>query len=97
MEYSWSAQGRGFPGFGPATLARECVLQRVSGSRVRLGSTLAILHSYVVTGPTRREADDEVIRRSRLLVDTHGGATAQVGGIVQLLASGVLTQGRCRG
>ena len=39
-----------------------------------------------------REVDDEVIRRSRLFVDTHGGATAEVGDIVQLLASGVLTR-----
>ena len=42
--------------------------------------------------PTMREADDEVIRRSRVFVDTRGGAMAEAGDIVQPLASGVLTK-----
>jgi ornithine cyclodeaminase len=38
------------------------------------------------------EAGNEVIRRSRVPIDSYGGATAEVGNIVQLLASGVLTR-----
>ncbi len=43
--------------------------------------------------PTMREADDEVIRRARVYVDTRAGAMREAGDITQPLATGVLTEG----
>jgi ornithine cyclodeaminase len=52
-----------------------------------------------------READDEAVRRARVWVDTHEGATREAGDIVGPLASGALAReaivgdlfGLCRG
>jgi len=50
-------------------------------------------HVDLIGGFTRemREADDEVIRRGRVFVDTRDGACSEAGDIVQPLAAGVLT------
>jgi len=39
-----------------------------------------------------READDEVIRRARVFVDTRAGALKEAGDIVQPLQSGILRE-----
>jgi ornithine cyclodeaminase len=41
--------------------------------------------------PETREADDEVIRRSRIFVDSREGACRQTGDLVQPMAAGILT------
>ncbi|MEO9339420.1 ornithine cyclodeaminase family protein [Mesorhizobium sp. SB112] len=52
------------------------------------------IHVDLVGGftPDMRETDDEAIRRARVYVDTHAGATKEAGDIVQPLASGALTK-----
>jgi ornithine cyclodeaminase len=69
-----------------ATLANEPLLR---GDWLSPGTHVDLVGGFK---PTMREADDEVIRRSRVFVDTRGGATVEAGDIVQPLASGVLTK-----
>lgn len=47
--------------------------------------------------PTAREADDEVIVRSRLFVDTFSGALAEAGDIVGPLNRGIITRDQIEG
>jgi ornithine cyclodeaminase len=42
--------------------------------------------------PHMREADDEAVARARIVVDTHAGAGAEAGDLVQPLQSGVITR-----
>ena len=70
-----------------ATLATEPLLR---GEWLRPGTHVDLVGGFK---PTMREADDEVIRRSRVFVDTRAGAMAEAGDIVQPLAGGVLAEG----
>jgi ornithine cyclodeaminase len=69
-----------------ATLATEPLLR---GHWLPLG-----VHVDLVGGfrPDMREADDEVIRRARVFVDTREGAMKEAGDIVQPLRSGLITE-----
>lgn len=73
-----------------ATTARAPV---VSGKSVRPGT-----HVDLVGGFTRemREADDALIERAELYVDTFAGALAEAGDLVQPIARGLLTRDRIR-
>ena len=42
--------------------------------------------------PDMREADDEAVARARIVVDTHAGAGAEAGDVVQPLQRGVITR-----
>lgn len=67
-----------------ATLAQ---LPLVGGAWLRKGQHLDLVGGFT---PAMREADDEVIGRSRVFVDTRQGAGKEAGDIVQPLASGAL-------
>jgi len=69
-----------------ATLSESPLIQ---GHWLPLG-----VHVDLVGGfrPEMREADDDVIRRARVFVDTRGGALKEAGDIVQPLSSGVLRE-----
>ncbi len=73
-----------------ATTAKEPVLH---GDLVRPGT-----HVDLVGGFTRdmREADDELVRRAEIFVDTYAGALAEAGDLTQPMASGVLERKRVR-
>lgn len=59
----------------------------IKGEFLRAGTHVDLVGGFT---PAMREADDDVIRRSRVYVDTRAGATKEAGDIVQPLASGVL-------
>lgn len=59
----------------------------VEGQFLKAGQHVDLVGGYT---PTMREADDEAIRRSRVYVDTRGGALKEGGDIVIPLASGLL-------
>ncbi len=59
----------------------------VRGAQLKQGVHVDLVGGFT---PAMREADDDTIRRARVYVDTHAGATKEAGDIVQPLASGVL-------
>lgn len=69
-----------------ATMAREPLIK---GSWLPLGVHLDLVGGFT---PAMREADDEVIRRARVFVDTRAGALAEAGDIIQPIASGILRE-----
>jgi len=69
-----------------ATLATEPLIR---GAWLRPGQHLDLVGAFT---PKMREADDEVVRRARLFVDTRAGALKEAGDIVQPLAAGVIAE-----
>jgi len=69
-----------------ATLSMQPLIK---GRLLRAGTHVDLVGAYT---PDMREADDDVIRRARVYVDTIDGATHEAGDIVQPLKSGVLTE-----
>jgi ornithine cyclodeaminase len=69
-----------------ATLATEPLLR---GHWLPLGVHVDLVGGFT---PEMREADDEVIRRARVFVDTRDGAMTEAGDIVQPLRSGLLQE-----
>lgn len=69
-----------------ATLAREPLIK---GEWLAPGTHVDLVGGFT---PEMREADDEVVRRARVFVDTREGALREAGDIVQPLQSGVLTE-----
>jgi ornithine cyclodeaminase len=69
-----------------ATLSKHPLIR---GDWLRPGAHLDLVGGFT---PQMREADDTAIRRATVFVDTHGGALAEAGDIVQPIASGVLRQ-----
>lgn len=67
-----------------ATLSRDPLIR---GEWLRPGQHLDLVGGFT---PDMREADDEVVRRSRIFVDTREGATKEAGDIVQPLQTGTL-------
>jgi ornithine cyclodeaminase len=74
-----------------ATLATEPLLR---GHWLPLGVHVDLVGGFT---PEMREADDEVIRRARVFVDTRDGAMKEAGDIVQPLRSGLLQDGDIAG
>jgi len=74
-----------------ATSSREPVL---AGQWLRCGTFLDLVGSY---SPSRREADDEAVLRSRLFVDTLEGALAEAGDLLDPLRRGVIDRSRIEG
>jgi ornithine cyclodeaminase len=60
----------------------------VRGAWLRPGQHLDLIGSFT---PEMREVDDEALARSRIYVDTRGGALTESGELVQALSSGLLT------
>ena len=69
-----------------ATLATEPLIQ---GHWLKLGAHVDLVGGFT---PERREADDEVIKRARVFVDTRAGALNEAGDIIQPLRSGALRE-----
>ena len=69
-----------------ATLARDPVIR---GHWLKLGTHLDLVGGFT---PEMREADDEVVKRARVFVDTREGALKEAGDIVQPIRSGVLRE-----
>jgi ornithine cyclodeaminase len=74
-----------------ATLTTEPLLL---GHWLPLGVHVDLVGGFT---PEMREADDEVIRRARVFVDTRDGAMKEAGDIVQPLRSGLLQDGDIAG
>ncbi len=68
-----------------ATLARDPLIR---GDWLHAGIHLDLVGSFT---PGMREADDGVMRRARLFVDTRDGALAEAGELVQAIAAGAIT------
>ena len=73
-----------------ATTATEPV---VRGSLLRPGTHVDLVGGFT---PQMREADDELIARAEIFVDTYAGALSEAGDLVQPLASGRLARERVR-
>ena len=73
-----------------ATTATEPV---VRGALVRGGTHVDLVGGFT---PGMREADDDLIARAEIFVDTYAGALKEAGDLVQPLASGVLARERVR-
>ncbi|MGL5114458.1 MAG: ornithine cyclodeaminase family protein, partial [Beijerinckiaceae bacterium] len=69
-----------------ATLSREPL---VHGEWLKPGAHLDLVGAY---SPAMRESDDACVTRSRIFVDTRGGALKEAGDIVQPIASGTITE-----
>ncbi len=68
-----------------ATLAKDPLIR---GEWLHPGIHLDLVGSFT---PGMREADDGVMRRARLFVDTRDGALAEAGELVQAIAAGAIT------
>ncbi len=73
-----------------ATTATEPVLH---GKLLRPGTHVDLVGGFT---PAMREADDALIARAEIFVDTYSGALAEAGDLVQALASGALVRERVR-
>ena len=69
-----------------ATLAHDPLIH---GHWLKLGTHLDLVGGFT---PEMREADDEVVKRARVFVDTRKGALTEAGDIVQPIRSGVLRE-----
>jgi len=67
-----------------ATLASTPLLQ---GAWIRRGTHIDLVGGFTAT---MREADDEVVRRARIYVDTRAGALSEAGDIIDPMARGVI-------
>jgi ornithine cyclodeaminase len=66
----------------------------LAGQWLAPGAFVDLVGSF---SPSRREADDEVVRRARLFVDTFEGALAEAGDLLDPLARGVIARERIEG
>jgi ornithine cyclodeaminase len=73
-----------------ATTARAPV---VAGRLVRAGTHVDLVGAFT---PEMREADDELVRRGEVFVDTFAGALAEAGDLVQPIAAGAISRGQVR-
>jgi ornithine cyclodeaminase/alanine dehydrogenase-like protein (mu-crystallin family) len=69
-----------------ATLSREPLIR---GEWLSPGTHVDLVGSFT---PQMREADDEVMRRGAIFVDTRDGALSETGDLIDPLASGVITE-----
>jgi alanine dehydrogenase len=74
-----------------ATLAREPIL---AGRHLRPGQHVDLVGGFT---PEMREADDDVMTRGAIFVDTRAGALAEAGDLVQPIARGVIGPASIRG
>ena len=71
-----------------ATLSRDPVIH---GAWLRPGTHVDLVGAFT---PEMREADDDVMRRGQVFVDTFEGALAEAGDILLAIAAGALTRER---
>jgi ornithine cyclodeaminase len=65
----------------------------VAGRLVRAGTHVDLVGAFT---PEMREADDELVRRGEVFVDTFAGALAEAGDLVQPIAAGAISRGQVR-
>jgi ornithine cyclodeaminase len=66
----------------------------LAGRLLRPGVFVDLVGSF---SPSRRESDDDVVRRSRIFVDTLEGAMAEAGDILDPLRRGVIDRQKIEG
>lgn len=66
----------------------------LAGRWLKPGSFVDLVGSF---SPSKREADDEVVLRSRIFVDTFEGALAEAGDLLDPLARGIIDRDRIEG
>ena len=66
----------------------------IEGKWLKKGTHVDLVGAY---SPKMREADDEVIRKARVYVDTRAGALKEAGDIVQPMKKGILKKENVRG
>jgi alanine dehydrogenase len=66
----------------------------LKGEWLRSGTFVDLVGSF---SPSKRESDDEVVRRSRIFVDTFEGALSEAGDIIDPLKRGVIDRKRIEG
>ncbi|MBV9344223.1 MAG: ornithine cyclodeaminase family protein [Gammaproteobacteria bacterium] len=71
--------------------ATSSVAPYLEGEWLRAGAFVDLVGSFT---PQQREADDEVVRRSRLFVDTFEGALAEAGDLRSPLERGIIARGQ---
>jgi ornithine cyclodeaminase len=71
-----------------ATLSREALIR---GKDVRPGTHIDLVGAYA---PGMRESDGEAVAKSRVFIDTPGGARAEAGDLIQAAAEGRFDWGR---
>lgn len=71
------------------TCATTSTAPIVRGAWLAPGTHLDLVGGFK---PHMREADDEAVARARIVVDTHAGAGAEAGDVVQPLQRGVITR-----
>lgn len=74
--------------------ATSSVRPILQGAWIRPGTFIDLVGSF---SPTKREADDEVVRRSRLFVDTFEGALSEAGDLLDPIHRGVIGRERIEG
>ncbi len=76
------------------TCATSSPTPLVAGRWLKSGSFVDLVGSF---SPYTREADDDVVRRARIFVDTFEGALTEAGDLVDPIARGVIDRGRIEG
>lgn len=66
----------------------------LAGKGLKRGTFIDLVGSF---SPSAREADDEVLLRSRIFVDTFDGGLAEAGDLLQPLSSGLIARDRIEG
>ena len=76
------------------TCATSSPTPLVAGRWLKTGTFVDLVGSF---SPTTREADDDVVRRARIFVDTFEGALAEAGDLIDPIARSVIDRGRIEG
>jgi ornithine cyclodeaminase len=66
----------------------------VPGKLLKPGTFVDLVGSF---SPSKREADDDVVRRARIFVDTFEGALSEAGDLLEPLARNIITRERIEG
>jgi ornithine cyclodeaminase len=74
--------------------ATSSPLPLLKGRWLEPGTFVDLVGSF---SPEKRECDDDVMRRSRIFVDTFGGALSEAGDLLDPLARGVIERSRIEG
>jgi alanine dehydrogenase len=76
------------------TCATSATLPVLAGKWLRAGTFVDLVGSF---SPLKREADDEVMKRSLIFVDTLQGALTEAGDIVDPMARGIIDRDHIKG
>jgi alanine dehydrogenase len=74
--------------------ATSSAIPVLAGKWLNPGTFVDLVGSF---SPSKRESDDEVVRRSRIFVDTREGALAEAGDLLDPIARGVISEAKIEG